>query len=81
MIEYQVFECDINQWLPVKILEASVLRDVLWVRIYYPDGTILERPRNKELLRITLDETAAWRIKLQYWWETIQLRRKWRARG
>lgn len=79
MIEYQVFELDINKWLPVKILEASCFKNVLWVRIYYPDGTVLERPRNKELLRITLDKTAIWWIKLQYWWQTVKLRRKWKS--
>lgn len=45
-IRVEAIDRKTKQWLPAEIVEASCLNNVFWVRIHYPEGRVLERPRN-----------------------------------
>ena len=47
----ETLDRETKQWLPGQILEPSILNNVFWVKIYYPDGAILERSRNISEIR------------------------------
>lgn len=51
----KVWDRETKKWLRCQIVSASVLRDICWVSICYPDGTMAERPRNIVEMRMLSD--------------------------
>lgn len=67
--DIEAYDREIKAWLPATVLEPSCLRNVYWVRTHYPDGTALERPRNKLMLRILNEGYLAKKIRsFRLWW-------------